>query len=425
MSQAETSRRTFLTGALAAGGLAGAGILGLEACAPTSSSDPNEPVTLNYWIGGAAISPAAQQLIDAFTKANPHITVTPRGFNGYLALLQGIQSSVAAGQAPEVAGIGYNHLQYAASVLPVTPVADLGVTLDGYAPNIRALGQSKGKQIGAPYTLSVLVAFYNADLLAAAGVDTTNPPTTWSAWHDTAAKIKSAKGVPTINLQQYPGDNFILQAMAEGNGGSVLQCSTGHYAAGIAQPESIEAVDYMAQMIKDGLSLNVQAAQASQAFLAGQTATLITGSSTTVTLKKQAGFTLGAVPFPTFDSKPRHLPGGGNALCSFAKSSQTKAAAAKFINFMTTAENLSTNANATGVLSPRASGDSSDPLLKVAVDERNDLVPWTSYPGKNGLQGAQVISDAVVAVLGGQDSAQTRLTAAAKTIDSLFGHETC
>lgn len=429
MGEVETSRRTFISRGLAVAGLAGASMLGLEACAAGGdTATGNGRTAVNLWIGSGAdpLLSTTQQLADTFTKANPNIEIKIRTFTGYLALLQALQVSVAAGQAPDVAWIGYNHLRYVATVLPVVPIADLGVKLDGYEPNIRALGEVKGKQIGAPFGLSDLVVFYNADLLAAAGVDADNPPATWSAWHDAATKIKSAKGVPAINLQQFPGDNFVLQAMVESNGGTILGCSSGHHATGLANSESIQAVEFMARMLADGLSLNVQAAQASQAFLAGETATLITGSSATGTLVKQANFRLKAASFPSFEGKARRLPGGGNALCSFAKTSTNKTAAAKVINFMTSAESLDIWTKATGYLSPRADiGEAASEFERAAIDGRKDLVPWTSYPGQNGLQGAQVISDAVAAVLGGQDSAQTRLTAAAKTIDSLFGHEPC
>ncbi|MFE3279967.1 ABC transporter substrate-binding protein [Nocardia sp. NPDC059239] len=425
MSTLAPSRRTFITGSLAA-----AGMLGLAACGGGFSNTGGR-TTLNFWINppGSVGLPTMQGLVDEFEKTNPDIKVKLRTFTGYAALLQAVQSSVAAGQPPDVAQIGYNYINYAAKAYPMVSLDDLGVKLDGYPRNILAMGQSGGRQVGAPYGLSDLVVYYNADVLGAAGLDATKPPSTWEQWRQAAAAIKASQSMPAITFQRFPGDNYILQTMTESNGGSILGCSNGIYSSGVASAESVQAVEFMVQLIKDGLSLEVQTAQASQSFLAGQTATLITGSSSTQTLRQQAGFRLDIAPLPSFGTKPRRIPGGGNSLCSFAKTAAGEQAAGKLISFLTSANSFETWVQKTGYLSPREGvareRAASDKFISVAEAQMADLVPWASFPGPKGLQGSQVLDDAVTAILGGQTDARAGLTEAARKLNELIGSEHC
>ncbi len=69
-----------------------------------------EPVKIQYWnintenFGG----PAVRELIAKFEAQNPGIKVEPRSFtNAYTGLLQGLQTALAANDAPDVSQIGY------------------------------------------------------------------------------------------------------------------------------------------------------------------------------------------------------------------------------------------------------------------------------------------------------------------------------
>ncbi|MGW4123092.1 hypothetical protein [Nocardia sp. NPDC004711] len=117
--------------------------------------------------------------------------------------------------------------QLADAFTTINPNIEIEIrTFTGYFALLQAV------QVGTPFALYDPMVYYNADLPA-------------------AAKIKSVTGLQAIGLKQFPGDNYVLQAMVESNGGSVLGCSSGHYATGPARSESIQAVEFMAQMTRN------------------------------------------------------------------------------------------------------------------------------------------------------------------------------
>lgn len=61
-----------------------------------------------------------------FQEQNPDVTVTERFQNGsYSGLLENLQTSLASGQPPEVAQIGYPCINYVAENFPCASVGDL------------------------------------------------------------------------------------------------------------------------------------------------------------------------------------------------------------------------------------------------------------------------------------------------------------
>jgi multiple sugar transport system substrate-binding protein len=66
-----------------------------------------------------------------------------------------------------------------------------------------------------------------------------------------------------------------------------------------------------------------------------------------------------------------------------------------------------------------------NPIQKVALDQLPFTVPWTSFPGKNGLAASQALFRATQKALSGQASAEAALKEAAQEINRLLRGEPC
>ncbi|MBW6395901.1 ABC transporter substrate-binding protein [Thermus sp. SYSU G05001] len=402
-------------------------------------------VTLQYWhINTEAFGlPAVRELIREFERRNPGIKVEERYHpNAYTGLLQNLQAALAAGNPPDVVQMGYLYTRYAAKNLPYVPIAELARKygnerhLRRFAPNILALGQVDGVLVGMPYSLSNIVAYNNADLFRRAGLDPDRPPSTWEGWRRAARQIKERTGKYGIYLILLD-DNWAIEALIRSNGGTLLRCENGVYRTGIGDKEAIEALAMWAGLVKEGLALGAPLQQGEQAFLAGEAASFMTTIARRAGLQEQTRgrFELRAARFPTFGGKPPALPGGGNVLMVFSRDPRKQEAAWKFIQFLTSPEGFTIWTKGTGyvpllpelIRDPRYLKDfvEKNPIQKVAVEQLPFTVPWTSFPGPNGLAASQALFRATQKALSSQATAEAALREAAQEIHRLIGTERC
>lgn len=405
-----------------------------------TTAQSKAPVSIEYWhvntesFGG----PAVRELVANFQKLHPDIAVAERFQpNTYTGLLQNLQTRLAANNPPDVAQIGYLYVDYVAKNFPFVSTTELleragdKSFLTAFPPNLLLLGQRDGKQVGMPYALSNIVTYYNADMLKAAGLDPSRPPQTWVDWRFAARKIKSATGKPGIYVQILD-DNWSTQAMMESHGGRMLGCENGRVVSRIDSPEAVAGVQYWADMVKEGTALNVLWNQGEQAFLAGEVATFITTIAKRDNLQKNAKFDLRATTFPRFGKDDPRLPAGGNVLMVFSQSPEKRAAALAFLKYLESPEALAVWTKGTGYIPTNAQARAalkdflaSNPIERVAIDQTRFVVPWTSFPGKDGLAAQQDLFAALQRSLSGQDSAQIALHSAAEKIAPMIAGTPC
>lgn len=403
-----------------------------------------QKVTIQYWhintdsFGG----PAVRSLIKEFEAKNPNIHVEEHFQpNSYTGLLQNLQASLAAGTPPDVAQVGYLYTNYVAENFPYQSVTTLAQKYGGrdavtrYPTTSLKLGRVDGKQIGLPYSLSNIVTYYNADLLKKAGLDPNKPPKTWEEWRKAAQQIKAKTGKYGIYLQVLD-DNWSTEALIASSGGTLLKCgANGQYQAAYDSPQSIKALQFWADMVKEGTALNTLWNQGEQAFLAGESATFITTIAKRSTLQANAKFDLRAITFPTINGKSPRLPGGGNVLVVFSKDPAKQQAAWKFVQFLTSPAGFTAWTKGTGYVPPLANLDEdprylksfvdSNPIQRVGMSQLKNTIPWTAFPGKNGLAASQSLFKATQAALGGQQTAEQALKASAQEVNGLLRGETC
>ncbi|MFQ3660033.1 MAG: ABC transporter substrate-binding protein [Anaerolineae bacterium] len=399
-------------------------------------------ITIEYWnINNAGFGgPTVDRLIEQFEANNPGVRVEPRVQESYPALVQNLETQLAAGNAPAVVQIGWPYLDYVYNNLPFVSIETLVERWGGsehlaqFPQNILDLTKIGGQMVGMAYSLSNPVMYYNADMFVAAGLDPDNPPTTWEGWLEIAPALSAANnGKPVFNFG-YGADNWILQAFVESNGGRMLVCKDGEYRSGLDTPEAAAGLQAWADVVLAGLSLNAGYSDATPAFWSGETVTYGYSIAGRGGIQAQAAFDLRATVWPQFGDNPVRVPSGGNLLVVFATDDAQQEAAWKFIQHLTSVDGLSEWTRGLGYVplyeavfeqADYAEFIEQNPIQQVGNSQLDRMVRWTSHPGPNGLAAGDAAFRATQAALGGQLSAQEALAAAAAEINQLIAGQAC
>jgi multiple sugar transport system substrate-binding protein len=401
-----------------------------------------DTVTIEYWninnenFGG----PIVDELIAQFEAANPGVQVEVRVQESYPALVQNLETQIAGGNAPALVQIGWPYIDYVANNLPFVPVETLAETYDSadylaqFPQNVLDLTVVNGQRVGMAYSLSNPVTYYNADMFVAAGLDPDNAPTTIEGWLEIAPALSEANGgIPVFNFG-YGADNWILQAFVESNGGRMLVCEDGAVQTGLGSAEAAAGLQAWADLIQSGQSLNAGYADATPAFVAGQTATYTYTIAGRGTIQSQVGFELRATTFPQFGENPVRVPGGGNLLVVFAQDSAQQEAAWNFAQYLTSVTGLSQWTRGLGYVplyeavleeAEYAAFIADNPIQQIGNGQLPNMVRWTSFPGPNGLAAGEAAFRATQSALSGEQTAVDALAAAAEEINGLLEGVTC
>ncbi|MFN8527367.1 MAG: sugar ABC transporter substrate-binding protein [Anaerolineae bacterium] len=139
-----------------------------------TSVSAQDAVTVRYMLWDTNQLPAYQQCADAFTAANPGINVSIEqlGWDDYWTA---ITTGFISGDAPDVFT---DHLAKYPEFVALEQLVDIqplverdGVATDIYYPGLADLWTKDGARFGLPKDWDTIAVVYNADLLAAAGVD--------------------------------------------------------------------------------------------------------------------------------------------------------------------------------------------------------------------------------------------------------------
>lgn len=376
-----------------------------------------------------------------FREENPNIAVVERfQTNSYTELLERVQTSMVAGNPPDVCQVGYPYLDYVAGNFSFTStealVAEYGDEefMTAFEPNILDLGRIGGEIVGMPYGFSNMVCYVNADHVTAAGYDPDNMPTKWEEFREMATAITANTGSPSIYIQ-VSDDNWATQTMIDSNGGSLIRCDEGAVKAGFDQPEAVEAIQFWADLAADGLALVANADQGQQSFFTQNVSLVFQSIARRGNFESEASFDLRACKVPGFGDKTPKLTTGGNCLFVFSQDDAKKQAAWEFIKFCSSPAAQTVWVRETGYL-PTRNDVADDPeylrdfiqgnaIQQIAFEQVDVAAPWTSFPGTNGLQVGMELASAVEGALSGGQTAEQALGNAAEIANQLLEGETC
>ncbi len=199
---------------------------------------------------------ALKKIAADFNAANPGITVVPQYIGSYDEIAQKIQVGIQAKQVPTMA-VGYENnvanYQQADALLDLSPYINsktYGWTKDDLADifpgflDRNIYPDFKNQILSAPFTSSILMMWYNADMLKTLGFS--GPAKTWDEFKaQAAASVKSGKKGFPIQI-----DASLIDGMVFSYGGEVI--SADNKKATFDSPQAVAALQVLEDMTKAG-----------------------------------------------------------------------------------------------------------------------------------------------------------------------------
>lgn len=412
-----------------------------ETKAEGNSSSGGKTV-IEYWHCNAETQGGlvVDELVKQFNESNDHIQVVAK-YNPdmYKGLMQNLQAEAAAGNSPALVQIGWAFLDYFSNnfsyVSPQEAIdkfdkEDAGFLQDKFLPNVLELAvNSEGSQVGIPYSLSNPVLYINKDILREAGLPE-DGPTTWQEVSEFAKTVKEKTGKYGFYMQE-PADFWAQQGLIESSGAKMLTINAeGKKEAAFATEDGIEAMQLMADMVKDQTALHISWEEGCQSFIDGNCAMLYTTIARRASVQKGARFDAATVKSPLWNDKERMVPAGGCFPAITAQGDDQVKAAWEFEKFLYSVESMAAWTEGTGYVPPRKDVAGAENGLKTflaenkmmnaAIEQMDGVVPWTAFPGDAGLQAEQMLLDMRDQILGGQVTAEQGMKATQDAINQLL-----
>ena len=356
-----------------------------------------------------------QKILPQFQAAHPNIEVEFRAtYESYEDGTNTILREAVAGTLPDVTMQGLNRQAIlvekgiAKSLEPfIAREADFA--RDGYHPAMLDLGTFQDAVYGLPFSVSLPVGYYNMDLMAKAGLDASNLPTTWDEVVATCTKLREA-GVdnPVFWGWNITGNWFLQALMWSQNKPTVMGADFT-----LDEPQGLTALSTMQDVFRGCEMQNLEWKSALASFSAGEIAMMYWSTSALGAVERAQGdFTLKTSEFPGIQGAPKGLPAGGNSamLVSTSEDPAELDAAWKWLKFITSGEGAAEVARTTGYMPPNQAANeiilkdfySQHPNKETAVRQLPLLREWQAYPGDNGLAVTQVIYDGLEGIVTGE-----------------------
>ena len=412
-----------------------------ETKAEGNSSSGGKTV-IEYWHCNAETQGGlvVDELVKQFNESNDHIQVVAK-YNPdmYKGLMQNLQAEAATGNSPALVQIGWAVLDYFSNNFSYVPPQeaidkfdkeDAGFLQDKFLPNVLELAvNSEGSQVGIPYSLSNPVLYINKDILREAGLPEEGPAT-WQEVSEFAKTVKEKTGKYGFYMQE-PADFWAQQGLIESSGAKMLTINAeGKKEAAFATEDGIEAMQLMADMVKDQTALHISWEEGCQSFIDGNCAMLYTTIARRASVQKGARFDAATVKSPLWNDKERMVPAGGCFLAITAQGDDQVKAAWEFEKFLYSVESMAAWTEGTGYVPPRKDVAGAENGLKTflaenkmmnaAIEQMDGVVPWTAFPGDAGLQAEQMLLDMRDQILGGQVTAEQGMKATQDAINQLL-----
>ncbi|MFF0457822.1 ABC transporter substrate-binding protein [Nocardia africana] len=425
------TRRQALNGI---GALSLAGLLaacGNNTSAPNSAGQAIELVSINF---PPYLTSIDSQVGSAYTaRTGTTVKVINTGANNYGAVDTRIKSDLAAGHTDAIAMISMgsisNYIDAKRAVALDSLISTTHFDTSQLYPSLLGFGQSEGHIYAIPYSVSTMIAFYNADAFRKAGLDPDKPPTTFSELRSYAQELVSSKAVKYgATFGNDHSGNVGFQNFLFCNRGSMLS-DDGKTPLFNQQP-GVEVVQFWAKLFGDGLGQTMTQAEEAAAFGRGDLGIMINSSSNIQTLSSSAKFELRTAQVPIPDGGTLRCPAGGAAFVVLTKDPQAQKAAIDAITELVSPQGITTLVKASGyspvnktaATTPEYLGDflTQHPLYAPGTRQMDSLVRWFSWPGKNSAEITSNLDQQIVLALRGNKPAAAALNdAATRTKDLL------
>ncbi len=319
-----------------------------------------EPVTLEVWyaVSGTSGEMFTEQA-QAFDDSSDLVSLNLSYSGGSNDTATKVSAALLTGTEPDVA-LMYAGPSFTGS-LGNFDMAQLiqrdGFDADDIYPGIWDYCRYyTGEICAVPYGISTPVMYYNKDILAAAGVDMTNPPTSWDEFYDVCLQCMESgnvNGMDGFTAFDVTDPGWLFKSMCMQNGCSIVEVEDdGTITPIFNNDEAVEVATYWKKLVDSGIMAASEHSAAENKFLAGNLAFLVM-SSNRISRWTDVDINIGAIEMPYFKTQSVAL--GGNVLVIFTQDEQKIEAAWDLISYLLSPENNLDFALNTGYLPVRES----------------------------------------------------------------------
>jgi multiple sugar transport system substrate-binding protein len=344
--------------------------------------------------------------VEAFKKTNPDITVKI-DVQPWKDRETTLVTQITGSNAPDVAYMIPDELRAFQAKGALEPIPD-SVSREGYRPAALRSSTVDSKLYGAPILMSVVPGTCDKKVLAQAGV--TEPPKTWDDLIAMAPKFKEkglyattidASNGAAINITFYP---WVWQA-----GGDIFDKSGN---LSLATPEAEKALSFLADLVKNGYAPKSEATTAvalEQSAIAKHQVACQFHLQPSLLTKQLGDDRLVIPPLKNKDQKTYGTVGSLTIL----KASKNKAAAAKWLSFVTTPETMAAVDKFGGYFAPKTTAPLEYAAGTVEAETAKYLdMTYSGPPVAKAREIQGVVAPEVQAAVLGQKSPADALKAA-------------
>ena len=267
------------------------------------------------------------------------LQMIPRG-NGY-EYENKINAAATSGSLPDIIAMdGPSVANYADSGI-IVPIDEYFTEdkLEDFVPSIIKQGTVDGQLYALGAAESTVVLFYNKDVLGIQAPTTLEDAWTWKEVYEISKKLKT-NDMYGINLDWDLGEGqiYAFAPMIWSNGGELLSEDGKKIDGYLNSDKSIEALEFYQKFAVEGL-INLQPLP--NDFEEGKSAMYLMGSWEIQTIEESyPDFNYGITYYPKFSESSKVVSPSGDWCFGITSGSENQEAAAKLLEFLTSAEEV-------------------------------------------------------------------------------------
>ena len=361
--------------------MVGAATMALAACAMTSSAMASDIVLSFYY--PVAVGGPITKIIDGyaadFEKENPGIKINAIYAGTYQDTLVKALTAFKSGAPPDIAVLLSTDMFTLIDEDAIAPFDELLKTdadkawAKSFFPAFMENSQTGGKIWGIPFQRSTVVMFWNKDVFKAAGLDPDKAPGTWDelvADGGKLAKRDASGGVSQWGIE-IPSTGFpywLFQGLTTANDVRLMNAAgTETY---FDKPAVVDALQFwvdLSRKYKIQPEGTIEWGTTPKDFFERKTAIIWTSTGNLTNVRSNAGFPFGVAMLPAHQARGS-ATGGGNFYLFKKMTDEERAAAFKFVKWMTTPERAADWGIATGYVAVRPDAWDTPAMRKYVAD---------------------------------------------------------
>jgi sn-glycerol 3-phosphate transport system substrate-binding protein len=382
------ARRTVLkAGAAAISALGAPGLL-------RAQTQAVKELTMYYPV---AVGGPITKLIDGYCadyEKETGVKVNAVYAGNYTETFAKAQTAIKGGRGPHMAVLQASDVHSLRSQDMIAPVDEMlgkdGVDwLNGFFPGFMTNSRIGGKTWSIPFQRSTSVAYYNKTAFKEAGLDPEKPPRTWAELVAAGAKLTRREGGRTsrwgVKLASNTGSaQWTFGALCNQVDHRLMDAEGTHVF--FDHPKAIEALKFWRAMAYDSEITpkgTTEWGTLIPDFLQGGSAITVSTTGNLATVRAQATFPFGVMQLPG-KSEPRSVVGGGNLFVFSNASPAERAAAIRFIRWVTAAERSADWGIKTGYLAVRPDAWATKSMVEYVKEVPAALVAKDQLPHSTG-----------------------------------------